>query len=220
VQTCAEYWQFLLNIQSAAWLEWAKATFDLIKGIAWPLAAFFVVWLFREQIKAKFPDVVQLGPTGAVFQISQQQSSQSPNPLQASPHPLQTVNALVETIQAELQGYVLDQREPRLVRALAEARVLAEFENIFGSVFQSQIDALKVLASGQKTTQEAQAFFTEEVVPKNKELYAQFDFDKWATFLVINNLVQVTNDEITITQKGLDFLDFVRTKKAAYFRPN
>jgi len=221
MQTCSEYWQFLLNIQSAAWLEWARATFDLIKGIAWPLAAFFIVWLFREQIKAKFPDVVQLGPTGAVFQApQQQQSSQPSNPLQAGPHPLQTVNALADTIRNELQDYVAEQREPRLVRALAEARVLGEFEFIFSNIFQSQIDALKELSAGPKTVTEAQSFFVDRVVPTNRDLYAQVDFDRWSAYLTVQRLVEVSTDQVSITQKGRDFLDFVSTTKAGFARFN
>ncbi|MGR9149485.1 hypothetical protein ACU8MT_08460 [Rhizobium leguminosarum] len=210
----------MTNMQGAAWLEWFKAIFDLLKGISWPLALFLVIWIFREPIRARIPFVIQLGPTGAVFQPGQQPDQGGANPLQTVSHPLPTVNDLATSIQEELLAFVPEQREQRLVRALAEARVMADFEFIFANIFQSQIDALSELASGPKAIAEAKEYFEETVRPMNKELYSRWDFEQWSAYLLSQKLVEVENGTVQITQKGIDFLDFVRRYKVGFHLSN
>lgn len=217
---CSGFSGFWSGLQSVAWLEWVKTTFDLIKGVSWPLAVFGVVWLFRNQIRERIPDLISLGPSGAVLQPPQQFGSpQLSSPLETATHALPSVNTLAQAVQEELEAFLPAQREPRLVRALAEARLFAEFEFIFGIIFNSQIEALKELSHGPKTTAEAEKFFEEEVRPISKELYDEWQFDKWSAFLIAQYLVQVDGGSVQITQKGRDFLDFVVRHKGSFSRP-
>jgi hypothetical protein len=40
---------------------------DLVKGIAWPVLVFCVVYMFRQPLKALLPRVRRAGPTGIVL---------------------------------------------------------------------------------------------------------------------------------------------------------
>lgn len=40
---------------------------DLLKGIAWPLAAYFMAIAFKVELKQLLSRVIKAGPTGVVF---------------------------------------------------------------------------------------------------------------------------------------------------------
>lgn len=208
------------SISTIAWLEWARVTFDLIKGIAWPFGLFCIVFLFREQLRARIPDILQLGPTGATFRDPQPRGPLvSPAALSVD-HPLQTVTDLASAIGRELEEIAPEHRQNRLIKALAEARTLADFEATFAVIFQSQINAMSELAQRPYTIAEAEKYFEEFVVPMNPELYAEWGFDQWSQFLISQRLVVANSEKVEITQKGRDFLEFAVNYKRGFRRAN
>lgn len=217
VEDYAGFWDWF---HSVAWLEWAKVTFDLFKGVAWPLGLFCIVFLFREQLRARIPYMQQVGPTGAIFAEPQPQGPlTSPAPLSVD-HPLQTVTDLASAIGRELEEIAAEHRQNRLIKALAEARTLADFEAIFAVIFQSQINALAELAERPYTIAEAERYFEEFVAPLNPELYTEWGFDQWSQFLISQRLVVANSERVEITQKGKDFLDFAVNYKRGFRRAN
>jgi len=219
MQACANnFWEWFL---SASWIEWAKTLVDLLKGVAWPATILLVVWLFRDEIKKQIPRLKEAGPTGFSF-VDEGQPTTAPGPgqLTTADHPLETVNTLAVQISEELSAYVADQREPRLIRALAEARTLANFEFIFANIFRSQVMALQVLEEGPVTTEAAEEYFAKEVIPLNKELFEAWGFEKWSAYLVSQRLVHVEGGMVAITAKGRDFLEFVRQHKGGFVLAN
>lgn len=220
METCTDFWGVVEGFGTVAWLEWAKVTFDLIKGIAWPFGLFCIVFLFREQLRARIPYIQQLGPTGATFGDPQPQGPLiSPAPLSID-HPLQTVADLAAAINRELEEIAAEHRQNRLVKALAEARTLAEFEAIFANIFQSQIDALSELSERPYTIAEAERYFAEFVTGRNPELYGEWGFDQWSEYLVSQRLVAAESGKIEITQKGRDFFEFATNYKRGFRRSN
>lgn len=208
--------QWMLSIE---WLDWTKATFDLVKGVAWPLALFSLVWLFRDQIRARIPFIVEVGPAGAVFQGVQQTAAPGEStPLNFSSEFI-TVESAVKNIRVELEGLNVEHREGRLINALAEARVFANFEFIFGTIFQTQIDFLSSLEKRSKSTDEAQASFSDLAAHLNKD-FIEWGFVNWVNFLRVNELIDTSTGEFSITQKGRDFLLFVRKYRLGVIRPN
>lgn len=135
-------------------------------------------------------------------------------------HPLQTVTDLASAIGRELEEIASEHRQNRLIKALAEARTLADFEATFAVIFQTQIDALSELAERSYTTAEAQKYFEEFVAPVNPELYAEWGFDQWSQFLMSQKLVHGNGEKVEITQKGRDFLDFAINYKRGFRRFN
>lgn len=214
---CAGFWGWF---HSVAWLEWAKVTFDLFKGVAWPLGLFCIVFLFREQLRARIPYIQQVGPAGAIFAEPQPQGPLiSPAPLSVD-HPLQTVTELALAIGRELEEFAPEHRQNRLIRALAEARTLADFEATFASIFQSQINALSELSERPYTIAEAEKYFEDFVIELNPELYAEWGFEQWSQFLISQRLVVANSEKVEITQKGRDFLDFAINHKRGFRRSN
>ena len=218
---CSGFAGFWSGLQTVAWLEWAKTTFDLLKGIAWPFAAFGIVWIFRKQIRDRIPDLASFGPSGAVLNPPQQRiSSQQLATLEVASHPLATVNMVVDIVRADLADFTPEAKEPRLIRALAEARVLTNFESVFGVIFGSQIEALKLLLEGPIAFSDAEKRFEEEVSPIATGGQDSLSFEAWSRFLLFTYLVELNGDQFSITQKGRDFAEWVATTKSGIPRGN
>ncbi|MGO7370083.1 hypothetical protein ACCT04_14725 [Rhizobium ruizarguesonis] len=204
------------------WIEWAKVIFDLFKGVAWPLTVFAVVWIFRREMRERIKDIISVGPTGAVLHAPTQPAQpKPPTGLANFHHPLASVQTLIEQIDKQLDDVPEDQRIQRLVVNLAEAQIDRQFEFIFGLIFGSQILALRRLKeTGPVTYESAKRVYDEEVKPANKQKLPEYDmdFDKWASFLLDNNLVRRENDSFLITDFGRDFLTFVDLRKQAFSR--
>ncbi|NML73645.1 hypothetical protein HHL25_05835 [Rhizobium sp. S-51] len=213
MESCSSFWSLLIKLQEVSWLDWAKTLVDLLKGIAWPLAVFCLIWIFRKQIREKIPHLRNISPTSADFEM-QPTSQATPGPFVAGPHRLSTVNDLVEKIQQELTPIIAESREPLLVRALAEARVLADFEFIFANIFKTQVDALRRLSEGSVSLEEAEKYFEDNVIPIRPELFAEWGFERWSAYLRSQGLVLLIDERVEITAKGNDFLQFVDSRKA------
>lgn len=219
VEWLGEIWASFIVVN---WLEWAKVFFDLIKGIAWPLAIFLLFWMFRLQLGEKIKDLISAGPTGAVFHAPVQavQAQAAGVVPQLGEHPMSSVTKITGTIQHDLEAIQENARVTVLVRALAETRLFAGFEAIFGVIFGSQITALRELAKGPQNEALAKARFDQEVRPLNEKLYGEWTFEKWADLLLAQELVRREEDVFHITDFGRDFLLFVDTKKAGFVRAN
>lgn len=220
METCAGFWVFLngLALGSVEWLEWAKATFDLLKGIAWPAAIFWLVFLFRKQIRERIPHVIEVGPTRALFQQPPTQPIQSNASLEGTPERLPTVVELEKDVRARLEMIAPEYRESELVRAVAEGRLVANFEFIFASIFGSQIDFLNELKGGAKSQSECELYFTQQVVSKDEDFFSEIGFERWRSYLFSQELAVEEDGKMAITVKGVDFLFWVGAAKQGFQR--
>ncbi|WP_331374568.1 hypothetical protein [Sinorhizobium chiapasense] len=213
--------EFWAAAYSVAWLEWAKAIFDLLKGVAWPLAVFMLVWLFRHQIRERIKDLVSAGPAGVVLQGAQSTQTSSTSLSTTTNHPMQTVMTTMERIESELASYQESLKIPTLIRALAEVQVARLFEVVFSDIYGSQITALRHLkAQKEISVDDAKKFFDDVVKPMNEDLYSIWGFDDWSSFLFRQELARRENGKIFATDRGIDFVYFVDKAKPGIPRPN
>ena len=215
-------------LSSINWLEWFKTVFDLLKGIAWPLAILLVVFMFRRELRERIKDIVSVGPSGAVLQPSRQ-AGEAPPPSglaevkradeAETKHSLATVQALIAKINEQLISIPNEERIQRLVFSLAEAQIERQFEFIWGIIFGSQIAALRRLQQlGSISIEDTKKYFEEDVRPIDPELYAKFDFNQWSRFLLEQQLVVVDDSRVSLTDNGRDFLVFIDLKKPGFRR--
>ncbi|CDZ57175.1 Hypothetical protein NGAL_HAMBI2566_17280 [Neorhizobium galegae bv. orientalis] len=216
---------WLSFVSSVAWLEWAKAVFDLLKGVAWPLSLFLIVWLFRSQLRARIPDLISVGPGGAVLQPPKQPTQPDlPTGLPAqntdvwrsdlslAKHPLPTVQEVIDQIKVQLPTVPEEERVSRLVVGLAEAQIERNFEHVWGLIFGSQIKVLERLKVEDLSYDEAKLSFEAEVLRVTPGLKG-FDFHQWTQFLLGQELVTLKEDRFSLTQLGRDFLVFKDLRK-------
>lgn len=207
-----EIWKTLSGV---AWLEWARVIVDLVKGVAWPLALFMVVWIFRQEIKKRIPYLKSAGKDGVEFADPEGQPSEQKEIglLNEPEHPLLTVKPVEEMLQksaAELKDELV---VPKLIRALAVSQLERRFEHIFSWVFQSQINFLLGLDEVGLPHAVVAAYYKDIVQPLSPERYGEFDVDEWLKFLFDQELIEWREDRIWRTDYGTDFLKFIRAYK-------
>lgn len=190
--------------------------FDLLKGIAWPVAALAIAVVFRGEIKAILPRVRRAGPSGIELDsIDQQQKTPAPptdqhvNLSEATP----TIEDLERRIRGDLDNVILERREPMLIRQLATTQAAAFFENTYGLIFGSQIDALRRLNSIDSiTVDEARNYFENTVRPKFPDEYRNTSFDAWSSFLVTRGFIALDLEKVAIKELGREFLTFLESR--------
>lgn len=97
-----------------------------------------------------------------------------------------------------------------MIRALAEARLAAFFENTYGLIFGSQILGLRQLNGCDSVSiDEARAFFEENARKLHPKEYGNSDFEAWFSYLLGRGLASRSDDRIAITPMGREFLHFI-----------
>ncbi len=208
------------------WVSWRRpdapvaglvAAFStLIIGIAWPAAVVLLGLLFRHEIKQKFGDIEQAGPSGVTFR---QQASRQ---VTVIPGDLKTLPAAETAFQQMVQDAIIrdldkmkdDTKISALVAALTKARIERGFEVTFAYIFGSQIGALQQLkqAGGRAPLANAELYF-EQIKAQYPEFYAGATFANWAEYLEKNLLARIDGNDVVLTDAGDDFLSFVAQAK-------
>ncbi|MCV9997687.1 hypothetical protein OE766_05460 [Pararhizobium sp. YC-54] len=211
-------WNYLNSIP---WLEWAKVTFN-----AWPLALLLIAWMFRKAVRMKILQISRLTRESIDFESQQLNAPRAAAPdLHLDQEPrfetvsvkLPYINTIAESLHKDLASVPEDKKILVLVAKLAEARVAAAFEFVFGLIFGSQIDFLRRLAEGSISRFDAETWYEEGPRKAHEEL-ASWDFSTWATFLINQGLIEQIGGDIVITEPGRNFVIYVDTMKGAFKR--
>src|SRR5207237_608 len=125
------------------------------------------------------------------------------------------ISNVEKTIHAELQNYPDAERVDLLVNRLAVARLSSVFERIYGAIFGSQIAALRgLVAQGGKVALSVAVKFYDDAKSRTPVLNA-VEFDAWMAFLKNFELIRVGNDEVSITERGHEFLLYMSASNLA-----
>lgn len=197
----------------AIFIDLLKSTFDLIKGIAWPLAILLIALIFKRDLKNILPRIRKAGPAGIELDSLEQQQ-RAPVPKEDRHTGLGPVSPIVElkeeAIRKDLELYKPEAREPALIRNLALFQFWASFENAYGIIFGSQIRALRQWNSvGRVNLHDARSFFEREAKAAFPEAYKDASFESWAEFLRARGFISFEGDEEVVTDLGREFLKFL-----------
>lgn len=213
----------IASVHGEAAMQWAALLADVIKALAWPAAVVTIAYWFRDDLRKKIPGLTKAGPTGVEFDVQKRVVAKSwTGELKEIPGISRTPTmALIEkSIHEALQIYNPDSHVDLLVRQLAQSRLEGVFERVYGPIFGSQILGLRALAAkpaGKVLRGEALQFFDE--LKSKSVISADIAFEAWLQYLVAFDLVKKTDDEVSITDVGRDFLMFLSAKGLPENRP-
>jgi hypothetical protein len=208
--TASEVVSAIFNLE--AW----KLIVDLVKGIAWPLAALIIAAIYRNDFRGLIPRVRKAGPGGVEFDPVDQPknpplSAEVTTPTTSDDAELSPRQKTVaEQIREELKSVPQQQHVKALIHSLAKLRLAAYFENTYSFIFGSQIRLLRVLHGAvSMALADADAFFQKEARSNYPSQYGNATFEDWLQFLIARDLVVKTNTDISITETGREFLTFL-----------
>ena len=101
-------------------------------------------------------------------------------------------------------------REKTLVRALASTNLVLHFEKIHGSIWLSQVTALRYLNPRDAGSESKDLYpFYDAAKAIYPNWFENYPFEQWLTFLQSLNLVGSKDSRIFITVAGREFLKYL-----------
>lgn len=196
------------------WIEIGKVVADVVKGLAWPIVALVVTFIFKKDLRTLFDRLRKASLSAVEFEHRIQTSGGANEPAAITQQfsNVPAVDALARELDQNLKLVEDSKQKPLLLMMLAEARYLAIFERIYATIFGSQISGLRALieSGGTVNVQEAQNFF-DGIREKYPEVHGTRTLNDWLQYLAINKLIDLHGDEVRITEIGKMFVNYLIT---------
>lgn len=209
------------------------ALIDLAKGLLWPGLILIVLCWFGNDIRKLIPRIRRAGAGGVELEPeAAEQQAQLPK-AQGTPSDIgdgfsgklrdfrgesrsKAMHDLELELRANLEKEVAsgkitsEERLDYIIKQLATTRLERHFYRIYGMIFGSQIVSLTALRSTGGTADIASVRKGFEAAKQNDpEFYGDYKFEDWLSFMISNNLVSATEENVTIKPIGEDFLMFL-----------
>ncbi len=192
---------------------------EFVKSIGWPQAAllfaFVFIGLFRKELRSFLGRVRSVGKDGVVTDdIPKPQSAESKtkavDDLMRSPDSL-LLNEVETTVLKELRDRGLETSSDAvkvLARRLAATVIALEFEQVYNTIFGSQIYLLKKLNEflGVGVDQKYVLHHYEHVQKMFSEAFGDWTLDRYLGFLNDRKLIRMDLEKYSITVRGAEFL--------------
>lgn len=207
--------------------ELLRAIAELAGAMAWPSVALILAFAFRKEIVdlakrlrrgggAEFDPVPQstAPPTNLLTagrtDVGASISSAASDTLEGFPRTPATVSwerFLLESPQLK-SIEASQEREKILVRMLARAILINQFEQADSSIWASQLELLAYLNSKRQgeTLRRLKELFYDRAAAETPAWYQNYSFDGWLGFLQRNNLLALNDGLATITNEGIEYL--------------
>ena len=196
---------------------------DLNVDLGWPLAVFlmvvFISLLFRRQLAGLIDRATRIDRTGisAEANVESQQNTSPQNregieSLLAEVGGSRVVTEKENVIRTNIQnrGVMIEEGElvDVLIKHLALSQIILEFEQIYNTIFGSQIHLLKALNSSLQKGLPAEALNEHFEYFRS---YSPAPSDTWtaklySNFLINCRLIDIRDNRLYLTDYGLEFL--------------
>lgn len=184
----------------------------------WPIVVIGVVIFFRHEIRELLTRLRSATSQGFDFDPARQ----SPNPPNGESEPElerrvipgnQEVHPIVAVRAKELRNLLYkesikepEEREGRLLTALAQSNIREDFEQIYSTIYGSQLLVLKSLyESGE---QHLTAFYAQHVI-RTPVGATHLDEERWTAFLSAQKLTKDENGKLKLTDYGKLFYEWL-----------
>ena len=190
--------------------------------MTWPVVGLVLglvaIFIFRQPVTRLLDRTRRIGKTGLEAGDQPKELSQPVGASAAEDLRRLFDNALLiqreEMIRRELAQLTFrdtTEREAFLVRVLAAASIVQSFEQIYRSIWGSQIGALQFLNSanlGGVDPNQVRPWY-DQAAGRDPELYGSYSFEQWLGFLRSQALIVASEAGVTISLEGREFLKYV-----------
>lgn len=195
-----------------------QAIAELLKAVAWPAVALFVLVRYRDHIGRLIDRVreawgAKMDPVQAPQKKPEAtlptESVSSSGALERARTPAvrQWENTLskIPILAAETDPA---SRESYLLTIAAKALLVSQYERIEASIFASQIELLNYLNSktGGETKERLRELFYQPASQRFPEFYRNYTIDGYLAFLAQWGLIVITDDRVEISAQGMEYL--------------
>ena len=199
---------------------------ELLIGVSWPVVVYLCVLRFRPEIGQLLARLTRIGKKGAEF-APQSASSREGADEPISLKPRTDLTPELATVVHDIESRIIDilpqaekthsmDRVALLVRDYSEAWLGLHFERIHKEIYGSQIWALRdiVEGDGTKSKDTMNAWYIGGRAA-NPELYPNYSLDQWLFFMQSRRLITVSGTDVSITDLGRAFLQYIDARRYA-----
>jgi hypothetical protein len=190
-------------------MTWVDLIIRTFHEIAWPGAAIWIGWYFRDAILEQLPRVTKVGPV-----------TLNP-PAQANARLPKASNEVIKQVEHSIPGDLLKEArdtikekfpnsdDDDLLTLSGALLVGGMFERTYGLIFGSQISFLQQMNGGPLTIEHAREFY-DRAKAAFVEVYKNYSFEQWLNFMESFILLSKTADgRLAITARGRGFLSYL-----------
>jgi hypothetical protein len=206
---------------------------EIIKSLSWPhfvfLLALVFMFLFKSQLAGFLSRVTSIAPSG-VTAAPAPEAQREKKKTEAVQELLLAIGDSI--VLRDIEGRITSDLKDRgletegdtvkvLIKHLAAARILLEFEQIHNLIFGSQIYLLKKLNEvvGQGQKKEFVIAHFDQVKKFYKEQLSDWSFEQYMAFLLSRYLVTVDKEIYHITNLGVEYLTWMARNGRSESRP-
>ncbi|MBJ2124798.1 hypothetical protein [Flavobacterium sp. IB48] len=204
-----------------------KMLLDFLSTISWPIVALVVFLSLKTPIKNFINNIKKFtyGGTGIETNLANKQIEEDSlseilgnNPDATNLDRIlakfsdSTLKSLDKIIENETQISTIDNPQNKYDRIYKYAKILIlvkNIEKIHALIFGSQIRLLQRLNYSYSESKSDLKQYYDDAVKKNSEGYNDYSYENYLNFLVINDLVKIDNETVSITDYGKDFLRYI-----------
>lgn len=206
---------------------------EIITALGWPhfsfLFALAFVLLFRSQLSGLISRITSIDRSGVKATPTpeaqrEKQRTEAVQELLLAIGDSIVLRGIEGRIRSELENRGLEAQGDTvkvLIKHLAAARILLEFEQVHNLIFGSQIFLLKKLneVAGQGQTKEYVVVHFEQIKELFREDFSDWSCEQYMVFLVGRSLVTVDRDTFHITNLGVEYLAWMARNGRSENRP-
>jgi len=195
--------------QPSTWLPYLALVFDLVKGVAWPLAALVAVLVVRKPLGQALTRMMRFSAGGVEAEFAGAQKAFEPSIAGyklLTPQDTEAIRSVEQSITAGLDNIDATQIQSRLVNTLANNMLERHFAMVTVNIFGGQVELIRAISSadGSLSSSEVSNFFSGQK-SKFKELQ-DYNLDLYLKLLVDSQLINRSDDGISITMFGREYL--------------
>jgi len=200
-----------------------EQTFDLINfidTIKWPIVFIIGLLLLRKPLVNLINRITKVGYGNKTLEANQQTVLKKETEKETSKIDLavglfrpKTIELFKNFVEQETEISKLESDKEKIVRLTNYSCILyimRHFDNLYNSIFGSQIKILERLNTLRPETKESLKYFYEYAKKNNPTFFENYSYDNYMNFLFSYNLIiEEENNNISITFLGIDFLKYL-----------
>lgn len=202
-----------------------------IGSITWPLLILGVGFYFRNEIRAAFLRVTEVGPSGVKLAGAPATQEVTASPTTAAPNELirgirefispELLDPAVQQIKSELArvGGTAGEQIETLAHALASVNIQIAYERNYRVIFGSQIEALIAMNGPAGALEQLLSALYANAAARYPGFYKTFSYEQWKHFFVATGLTVQTDAGLEISAFGRGFMKYMIDKSLPVQKP-
>ena len=201
-----------------------KEVFEFLTAMSWPLTSLLIFYYLKDPLIDFLKNIKKVSYAGAEFVTNQQKINETEIDLTLELPESSNLNNILnkfsktsndfaeQILENETQISEISNTETKIERLFNYSKLLIIIktaERIYYSIYGSQIRILQRLNHSNTEKIDDLKFYFENAQKTYPTVFKEYSYENYLYFLQQNGLIQLIDNNATITDVGRDFLRFI-----------